>query len=239
MRKHLLSFLLWVIVPIPCLAQLGGVMVCPMCASEPTALVTHAQQIMQYIKEAQTALQAINMATMMAREGQMLLQHPSTNILFDLNMLQGLLVQSQGLAGTMAQMDVEFRNTYGGYTGPDTATTWAMKYNNWAAMSLRSMNGSLNAANYQGGMLQSENQFMQQVQMMNQMPLGQDQSLQLSNSIATEQVAQMQSLRQLMIADMTSKAAYTAQQVNTQQYQQAAQAQGFTHTDWTSDGQVF
>ncbi|MGA8026200.1 MAG: hypothetical protein WB992_03585 [Bryobacteraceae bacterium] len=199
-----------------------------------TTLIMHAQQVMQYIKEAQTALQAIQMAQMMAREGIMLAKHPSTNIMADLNMLSTILVQSQGLAGSMAQMDVMFRNTYAPFS-PSPVVNWASAYNNWASTTLKTLNGSLNAAGYQGGMLQNEQMWMQQVQAMNQLPLGRDASLQLGNSIATEEVAQLQSLRQLMIADMQSKAAYTAQAVNTQQAQQTAAQSGMTYSVPTAD----
>lgn len=217
----------------------GGVMVCANCASEPTTLVMHAQQVLQYLQEAQTALRAIQMAQIMVSEGKMLATHPSTNIMADLSMLSTILVQSQGLAGTMAQMDAQFRQTYGGYTGPDAAVSFALKYNNWATTTLKTINGSLNSAGYQGGMLQNERLWMTQIQAMNQMPLGRDQSLQLGNTIATQEVAQLQALRQLMIADMESKAAFSAQQVNAQQAQQVAQQSGFTYVDPVADSRVW
>src|SRR5665213_362913 len=91
-------------------AQFGaGVVVCTNCSDEGTTLLMHAQQVMQYLKEAQTALNAVSMAQMMTREGIMLVKHPSTNILQDLSMLSTRMVESQGLAGSMAQMDQQFR----------------------------------------------------------------------------------------------------------------------------------
>jgi type IV secretion system protein TrbJ len=88
-------------------------------------------------------------------------------------------------------------------------------------------------------MFQNEGLWMQQIQAMNQMPLGRDQSLQLGNTIATEEVAQLQALRQLMIADMQSKAAFSAQQVSTQQAQQVAQQSGFTYVQPVADSRVW
>lgn len=207
-------------------------------ATEPTQLLNHAQLVMNYLKEAQTALNAIQMAQMMAREGQVLVQHPSTNIMADLSMLSSILVQSQGLAGSMAQMDAMFRNTYSPFS-PNPMVDWAASYNRWATTTLKTISGSLNAAGYQGGMLQNERLWMTQVQTMNQTPLGRDQSLQLGNTIATEEVAQLQALRQLMIADMQSKAAFTAQQVNAQQAQQVAQQSGFTYVQPAADSRVW
>lgn len=207
----------------------------PLAATEITQILNHAQLAMTYLKEAQTALNAIQMAQMMAREGQMLVQHPSTNMMADLGMLSTLMVQSQGLAGDMAAMDAKFRQMYGTYNGPDPTVSYALKYNNWATTTLKTINGSLNAAGYQGGMLQNEQLWTAKIQAMNAMPLGRDQSLQLGNTIATEEVAQLQALRQLMIADMQSKAAFTAQQVNTQQSQQTAAQAGFAYGNWAAD----
>ena len=207
----------------------------PLGATEVTQLLNHAQLAMTYIKEAQTALNAIQMAQMMVREGVNLAQHPSTNIAYDLGMLSSILVQSQGLAGDMAQMDVAFRQTYGNYNGPDAATQFALQYNNWANTTLNTIRGSVNAAGYQGSMLSNEQAWMTQIQMMNKTTMGRDQSLQLGNTIAIEEITQLQKLRQLMIADMTSKGAFTAQQVNGQQAQQSAQQNGFAHANWTAD----
>ena len=193
------------------------------------------QQVLQYIREAQTALKSIQMAQMMVREGINLAQHPSTNILADLNMLSGIITQSQGLAGNLAQLDASFRMTYGNYSGPDAASTFAMQYGDWTAKTLNTICGAVNAAGYQGSMLGNEQAWMQQIQQMNQTPMGHDASLQLGNTIAIEEIAQLEKLRQLMIADMTSKGAFTAQLVNQQQATQSAQQNGFAHAPWTAD----
>jgi type IV secretion system protein TrbJ len=204
-------------------------------ATEITQLANHAQLALTYIKEAQTALHAIQMAQMMVREGVNLAKHPSTNIAADLAMLSNILVQSQGLAADMAQMDVTFRKVYGTYNGPDAATQFALKYNDWTNSTLNTIGAALKAAGYQGNLLNNEQLWMRQIQALNQSPQGRNEALQLGNTIAIEEVAQLQKLRQLMIADMTSKGAFTVQQVNGQQAQQAAQRNGFAHAAWSAD----
>ena len=216
----------------------GGVFVCANCSDEGTTLVMKAQQVLQYLKEAQTALAAIQSAQMMVREGINLAEHPSTNIMTDLSMLSTILVQSQGLAGNMAQLNAQFQNTYAPYNS-SPLTNYALAYNNWASTTLKTINGSLNAAGYQGGMLQQEGLWMQQVQAMNRTSMGQDSLLQLGNTIGTQEVAQLQSLRQLMISNMQANAAVTAQEVNTQQAQQSAQQNSFTHANWSADPRLF
>lgn len=235
MRRSILSFVLCSALLLLPIREARAQWVVSDPALQATTLLMKAEQALQYLKEAQTALQAVQMAQMMVREGIMLAKHPSTNIMADLSMLSTILVESQGLAGDMAQMDSQFRQTYGSYNGPDPTISFALKYHNWANTTLKTINGSLNAAGYQSGMLQNEQMWMQQIQAMNRMPLARDAALQLGNTIATEEVAQLQALRQLMIADMSSKGAYTAQMVNAQQSQQAAQQNGFAHANWTAD----
>lgn len=207
-------------------------------AQEVTQLLNHAQLVMTYIKEAQIALQAIQMAQIMAREGLNLAKAPKTNITADLSTLSAILVQSQGLAGDMARMDATFRSVYAPYT-PTPITNYANSYNAWSATSLNTIHGMLAAAGMQGNMLLNEQLWMAQIDAMNQTPLGRDQALQLGNQIGTQEVAQLQKLRELMIADMSSKAAVTAQQVNAQQQQQAAQQNSFAHASWAADGRTW
>lgn len=216
----------------------GGVVVCTNCADEPTSLAQRATQLLQYIKEAETALNAIAIAQQMVREGMNLAQHPSTNIAADLGTLSTILIQSQGLAGDLAQMDATFRTIYTPYS-PSPVVTWADAYSAWATTTLNTIHGTANAAGMQSSMLMNEQLFMAQVQSMNQTDMGQDQLIQLGNTIGVEEVSQLEKLRQLMIADMGSKAAFLAQQVNTQQNQQAAQTDEFTHTTWIGDGKAW
>ena len=203
-------------------------------ATEITQLLNHAQLAMSYIQEAQTALNAIQMAQMMVIEGQQLVQHPTTSITVDLLALANILQQAQGLAGDMAQMDATFQNVYAPYS-PTPLVTFASAYGGCVNTTLNTIHGSLNAAGYQSSMLNNEQNFMQTIQAMMQTPEGRDQALQLGNVIGTEEVAQLQKLRQLMIADMSAKQAFTAQQNLQQQAQQNVQQNAFTHANWTAD----
>jgi len=48
--------------------------------TETNTMLTHVTQLLQYIKDVQMALSTFQQATMMAREVQQLVTHPSTNI---------------------------------------------------------------------------------------------------------------------------------------------------------------
>ena len=113
-------------------------------------------------KRRSQALQAVQMATMMTREVKQLATHPSTNIAADLATFSGILAQSQGLAGNLAQMSVTFQNQFAPYS-PSPFVNWAWQYNTWASTALKTIAGSASGMGYQGNMLQNENQWMQTI----------------------------------------------------------------------------
>jgi P-type conjugative transfer protein TrbJ len=201
---------------------------------EATTLLMKAHQLMQYIQEAQTALQAVQLATMMAREVKQLVTHPSTNILQDLAVFSNVLVQSQGLALDLAKTDTSFRQNFQ-ITSPSPLVDYASQYSKWASTALNSLHASANSAGYQGNMLNNEQQFMAQMNQMNQQSNGQDQSLQIANSIGLEEVAQLQKLRMLMISNMQSNAAFSTAQLNNEQMGVTTTTSAFTPTNWVAD----
>ena len=60
-----------------------------------------------------------------------------------------------------------------------------------------------------------------------------------SGDISEQQVEQLMKLRELMMADMSSKQAYQAAVIQQQPASQAATQRFFTYTPATSDGQTF
>lgn len=231
--------LLPLLVTIPAAAQLGGgVFTCPTCASEATSAASYARQAIQLLQEAQTATQAIQMAQMMVREGVNLAQHPTTNIAADLGMLQSILTQSTQLAGSMAKMNAAFNSTYQAYD-PTGVNNFAQAYNNWLQNTLKTLNGAVNAAGYQSQMLQNEAAWTQAINLLNQTPQGRDQALQLGNTIATQEVGQLQALRQLMLSDMSAKSAFMANQVTVQAAGQNALSNTFGYATPVASGKVW
>jgi P-type conjugative transfer protein TrbJ len=202
--------------------------------TEMNTLMSHVTQLMQYIRDVQMALNTLNQATMMEREVQQLVTHPSTNIAADLAMFSNVLSQSQGLALNLAQMDTTFRNQFAPYS-PSPIVNFASQYTQWSSGALNAMRGAANSAGYQGNMIQSEQQWMSQINMMNQQPNGMDQSIQLTNSIGLETVAQLQKMRMLMIQNIGSNAAFTTGQLNMQQSAQTAQGAAFTFVPIQAD----
>lgn len=242
MRKRIVTTALCALlmtVPAPeARAQFGGATWCTNCSTEWTQALVHAQQLMQYVKEAQTALQAVQMAQLMARAGVNLIQHPSPNIAQDIGQFTSILAASQGIARNMATLDTDFQMQYGSYT-PSPVLTFANQYNNWATATMKTLSGSLGAAGYQGQSLVNDQLLLARIQMQAQTPQGEVEALQLGNSIGTATVAQLMNLRALMIADMSSKAAIAGQQTQAQQQTVTTQQNAFAFTPPQADQRVW
>jgi P-type conjugative transfer protein TrbJ len=201
---------------------------------ESMTFAMHMQQLLQYVQEAATALSTYQHLQLMIREVQQLVTHPSTNIAMDLATFSSVLAQSQAIAMNVAQMDATFQNNFAPYS-PTPLMNYAVQYNQWANTALRSIHASANAAGYQGNMLQNEQGWMSQVNLMNQAPNGMDQSLQINNSIGLETVAQLQKLRMLMISDIGQQAVMSTTMLNTQQAALLSQQNALTDTGTTAD----
>jgi P-type conjugative transfer protein TrbJ len=196
--------------------------------TEINTMLTHVTQLLQYIKDVQTALATLQQATMMAREVQQLVTHPSTNILQDLTTISGVIQASQGLALDLARTDTTFRIQFAAYS-PSPLTNYAAAYTNWSKTALNAIHAAANGAGYQGNMMGNEQQFMTQMQQLIQQPNGTDQSLQIGNAVGLETVAQLQKLRVLFIQNIGQQAAFTTSQLNSQQQAQTAQGSVFTY----------
>jgi len=202
--------------------------------TEGNTLAMHIEQLMQYVQEAQTALSTYQHLMLMEREVQQLVTHPSTNIAMDLATFSNVLQQSQGLALNLAQMDATFRSQFAPYS-PSPLVNYSAQYNTWATTALNSIHAAANSAGYQGNMLQNEQQFMQQMNQMNQMSNGEDQSLQIGNSIGLETVAQLQKLRMLVVTQMGQQAVVATTALNAQQAAVTTSANAFTNTGSVAD----
>ncbi len=194
--------------------------------TEANTFISHVTQLLQYIKEAQAALAAVQHLQIVTREVQQLAIHPSTHILQDLSTITRVVRMSQGLAQNLAQMDNTFRTQFAPYS-PSPFTDYAAKYGTWSATALNAIHAAANTAGYQGNLLDNEQGFMQQMSNLIQQPNGQDQSLQITNALGLETVAQLQKLRALLMQNSASNGAFMTTQLNTQAAAQQAQTNAF------------
>ena len=134
-------------------------------------------------------------------------------------------------------LDAEFRNRFRGWGY--TSGAWYLNYRDWSQTSLDTTLGTLRAAGLQGQQLQSEQAVLDRLRVMAQSSDGRMQALQVANQIAEQQVQQIMKLRQLMLADLQSKQAFQAAQIQRQAASESASEKFFTFGGRTGDGRGY
>ncbi|MBV8812287.1 MAG: P-type conjugative transfer protein TrbJ [Acidobacteriaceae bacterium] len=206
-------------------------------ATELTQLLNHAQLVMQYIRQGQQLANELNMYVDMLKNTRSLSAYSFGAITNDINALAGIVQGGQALAYSLGNLDQLFRQTYPGY-GYNTGAFYT-QYRNWSQTSLDTALGTLRAAGLQGRQLQTEQAIINSLRSSLQGAGGRLEAMQAVGTIAEQQVEQLMKLRELMIADMSSKQAYQAAMIQEQAASQAAAQRFFTYTPASSDGRKF
>ena len=233
MRKHVivLSVLLAVSANAPQRAEAGAF------ATEVTQFLNHAQLVLAYIRQGLQLETEIAMLATMLRNTKSLSPQKFGQIQADMNALAQIVQGGQALAYSLGNLDQLFRKTYPGYgTNP---TVYYMNYQKWSQTTLDTTLGALRAAGLQGQQLQSEQAVINSLESMSQTADGQMQALNVLGQISDQQVQQLMKLRELMMADMSSKQAYQAAIIQQQAANEAAAQWFFTGGPVTSDGKTY
>jgi type IV secretion system protein TrbJ len=206
-------------------------------ATEITQLLNNAQLIMQYLRQAQQLTEAIKQTTDLARNSQNLTSQIFGPIVADLNALGAIVQGGQALSYSLANLDSVFKARFPGYGY--SGSGYFTQYRTWSQTSLDTTMGALQAAGLQGQQLQSEQSVLDSLRSMAQTSYGRMEALQVMGQISEQQVQQLMKLRQLMLADMSSKQSYQAAIIQKQATSEAATERFFTWTPEVSDGTTF
>ena len=206
-------------------------------ATEYTQLLNHAQLIMQYLRQAEQLAEAIKQTTDMIKNSKLLPGQIFGPISNDLNALAAIVQGGQALSYSLANLDSLFRTRFPGYGY--SSTGYYVRYRNWSQTSLDTTLGALRAAGLQGQQLQSEQSVLNSLRSMAQSTNGRMEALQVMGQISEQQVQQLMKLRELMMADMSSKQSYQAAVIQKQAASEAATEKFFNWTPEVSDGTKF
>lgn len=206
-------------------------------ATEVTQILNHAQLLLGYIRQGLQLDNEIQMYTNMLRNTKNIPNQRFGAIQSDINALAQIVQGGQALAYSLANLDQLFRTTFPGYR--TTPTRYYLNYQKWSQTSLDTTLGALRAAGLQGQQLQSEQSVINSLQGMSQTADGQMQALNVLGQINEQQVQQLMKLRELMLADMSSKQAYQAAIIQQQSANEAAAQWFFTGGPVTSDGKTY
>jgi len=233
MRKHVIAlFMLFAIsAQAPQRAEAG------VFATEVTQLLNHAELVLAYIRQGLQLENELAMYANMLRNTKNLSPQTFGTIQADINALAQIVQGGQALAYSLGNIDQLFRSTYPGYgTYP---TVYYSNYQNWSQTSLNTTLGALRAAGLQSQQMQSEQMVINSLESMSQTADGQMQALNVLGEISDQQVQQLMKLRELMMADMSSKQAYQAAMIQQQAAAQAATQWFFIGGPVTSDGTTY
>lgn len=206
-------------------------------ATEFTQLLNHGQMVMSYIRQGTQLSNELSMYNEQIRNGLALPSHMYGTINTDLTALSTIVQGGQALAYSLSNLDSQFRNTFTGYgTSPNR---YFANYKGWASTALDTLRGTLRAAGLQGSQLSSEEAVLSALRTQAQSPNGTVRAIQVMGDIAEQQTEQLMKLRQIMLADLSSKQAYQAAQIQKDAASTAATEQFFTPSSTTGDSRAF
>jgi len=212
-------------------------------AGIPGLFATEITQLLNYVELVgsleQQVLQVENQITQiadMAKHGITITDQLFGTVGSDIANLRQIVNTGQALSYTMSNMDGAFRLRFPGYS---TSTNYGQAYQGWSQTSLDSTLGALSAAGLQNSQFDSDTALLQTLQQQSTSAVGRMQAIEVGNQIAENQSEQLMKLRQLMMADMQSKAAYQGSMVQAEATKQANSDAFFGQTQVTSDGVTF
>lgn len=209
-RKIVSSFLLLssVVFVTPSPARAGGLLE----ATLPEQLiqeVTLSEQLARAAEQYETQLQQWRNEIQQAR---MLPQTTFSRVESQLLGLQNVVQGGNALSYAMANLDSQFTARFAS-AGYAPTTSFASRYAEWSKTAMATTEKTLDAAGYQNSQVQSQAALLQQLQSQASSSEGQNEAIQTGNEIAAEEVNQLLQLRELMMADIQSKAAFQAKQI--------------------------
>jgi type IV secretion system protein TrbJ len=207
-------------------------------ALEITQLLNHVELVLSY------AVQANQLATqikILADAIKNTVRNPNQlfwNIQADLNALAGIVQGGRSLAYSLGNLDALWEQTYPGYRGY-APTGYYNRYQAWSQTTLDTVAGAMRAAGLQSQQLNSEVSLITNLEDQSQSADGRLLALNVLTQMADQQAQQMEKLRELMLADMQSKASYYSTVIQQRADQTAASQAFFQYAPAAPDGTGF
>ncbi len=206
-------------------------------ATELTQLLNNGQLVMQYIRQGMQLAEEAKQYADMLRNVKNLPVQIFGPIQKDIDDLAGVVQGGMALAYSMAGLDAQFKAIYKGYA--HTPGSYYTHYKGWAQTSMDTTLGALRAAGLQGAQLKDEQAVLDSLRAMAASSDGRMQALQVMGQVAEQQVQQLMKLRELMMADLSSKQAFQAAIVQEKAAAEAASERFFKSAPAEGDGRTF
>ncbi len=227
------------------IAVMGTATICPppahagvpgVFATEYTQLLNYAELVGQLEKQVSMVENQLTQISDMTKHGLTISDQLFGTVASDMANLRQIVNTGQALSYTMSNMDGAFKVRFPGYS---STTNYGQSYQQWSQTSLDSTLGALKAAGLQNSQFDSDAALLKTLQNQSTSSVGRMQALEVGNQIAENQSEQLMKLRQLMMADMQSKAAFQGAQIQADATKQANSDMFFGQNQVTSDGVTF
>lgn len=137
-------------------------------------------------------------------------QYQWSNVQNLINQLGSSIEEAKGISYSAKNVSKKFKDTFPGFVSNQK---FDEQYQNVTNNTLNTLNGVLSALNKSSNNFQNENARLSFLQSQEKSAVGQTQAIQAAAQIASEQVSQLQLLRQAIMAETTAQSAYYANQV--------------------------
>lgn len=197
-------------------------------------------QIKQITQLAEQIQNQLNIYRNLLQNTAQLPTHIWGQVASDLNKLQSVVAQGQGIAFSMGNIDDVLKQRFQSFadfkTNLPTGASFSQTYQSWSTTNRDTIAGTLKAANLTADQFSTEETTMAQLRDLSQTADGQMKALQVGHQIANQQVAQMQKLRGLVSQQMTMMATWYQSQQSEKDLAQARREEFFKATTPSTSG---
>ena len=209
------------------------------CASEATATIMNANIALEYAKQLLQYAEQIKQTADMVNNSLKAGSWNFGSVQAELNALSSAVQVGQSIAYSAANSDALYVKTFPGYGTYTANGGYYSRYMQWTQAVLDTMRGTLRAASTSNGQIGSAMGVINSLRGALSGTGGRLQALQVMGQMSDAQVSAMGQLRSLMLADLQSKQAYQAAQVQ-KDAEGAATAQSFfNYSGRVSDGKIY
>lgn len=187
---------------------------------------TWAESISQTLKQVEMVK---NQLTDLASLPSQMLGQSWTNTFQKIQQLQSLVQRGQAISYALSNVSSQFQQRYPEFA-QNSNVDYVQQYQSWSDASKDSINAALQTANLQNEGFSEEQSTLENLQSNSDNATGTVSAIQAANALAGQQIAQLQKLRQMQMAQFDAQANYMA----TQQKQKDAEVKAMR--DFVSQG---
>lgn len=195
-------------------------------ALEVTQLLSLMQQVQQTTKMIKEIQNSANLLREVRNQAETLKRYNWGDAKGELIKLNRMVRQGQALAYSARDLEHKFNSKFKGYReyvnkSKGDSDYYKKLYMNWSQTGLDTIRSTLLSANIQAEMLDDESALIKKLTQASQSHTSQVQAIQVGHQIAAQQIAQLQKLRQLLMAQNQTQTTFQAIQNDKAAYQQS------------------